>query len=329
MPATVSSPAERIVGLATRATDGARPANAILAGLGVQLAAEEAVADDVLAAFGAEPGAGAAAPVLRVSVAALRPAHAAALALEQLPESGVVHHGGGEVVHLHRDVAARLDRRSGHLHALIRHDRELASWQRAKPLQLMLSVFLADRGVHLVHGGLVAAGGRGALLAGPSGSGKSSTAVAAALGGLEFLGDDCVAVSEDERGFRGHRVYATACLDRAHPAWPRGIAAPAAAPGKEVLGPKAWPALAREAVIEAVVLPRVTSGRMVALAPAAPRDALLALAPSSILNRAVPAAAVLARLRRLVTSVPVFRLDMGPLDEVAPRLRSLLEERAR
>ena len=78
--------------------------------------------------------------------------------------------------------------------------------------------------------------------------------------------------------------------------------------------------------VRAVVLPRVTSGDEMSLTRISGAEALLALAPSSVLKRAVPAAATLARTAALLRSVPAYRLEMGPVEAIAPRLTELLEE---
>jgi hypothetical protein len=55
-------------------------------------------------------------------------------------------------------------------------------------------------------------------------------------------------------------------------------------------------------------------------------QALLALAPGSILKRAVPPAAALARMTSMLRELPAYALEMGPVAEAGARLRALLEE---
>ena len=267
---------------------------------------------------------------LHVDVAALRERDAEALDLDGLPDNGVVISDGDRIVHLHRHTAAVLDRAAGRIRALVRNTNGVASWYRAKPLQLPLSIFFADRGVDLLHGGLVSLQGNGVLIAGTGGSGKSTLTLASLLEGLDFLGDDCVAAQEIEGRFEGHSVFGSSCLEHAHlrrfpllgGTGADDVEAKAVLPIAQLFADR----MASSTTIRAIVLPRVTHGDQVTLQPTSGREALLALAPSSILGRAVPAAGALARMARLVREIPAFRLEMGPVDEAGPRMRALLEE---
>ncbi|MEA2488959.1 MAG: hypothetical protein QOH21_751, partial [Acidobacteriota bacterium] len=240
---------------------------------------------------------------LRIDVAPLRDADAALLGLHDVPESGIVRAEGGTIVHLHRHSAVVFDRAAGHIRALAGDANGLASWQRAKPLQLPLSIFFADRSVDLLHGGLVSLDGNGVLIVGAGGSGKSTLTVASLLEGLQFLGDDCVGVQALDGRFEGSSIFGSSCLDREHlQRFPQ-----LAAPHNGDAQPKAVLPMAQlfaermtaTTTIRAIVLPRVTHGEHVTLEPASAKEALLALAPSSILKRAVPAAESLARMGRM------------------------------
>ncbi len=270
-------------------------------------------------------------PDLQISVATLREEDVAAFDLGRVPDSGLVIAAGATVIHLHPDSAVVFDRGSRQMHALLRYKRGVASWQRAKPLQLPLSIFFADRGIDLVHAGLVSLRGQGVLIAGPGGSGKSTLSVASMLDGLDFLGDDCVAVSAGNGKFEGFSVYGSTALDPTHLArFPAlaGVASLASRSDEKAVLPIAQHyagGVASETTIRAIVLPRVSHGEHAVIHPASGKEALLALAPSSILKRAVPAAAALARIASMVRGLPSFRLDMGPVDEAGSRVRELLE----
>ncbi len=252
------------------------------------------------------------APELRIAGAVLDDRVAAELDLASVTHAGLVHETGQVVVHVHADCVSRLDRSTGTIEALLAVDGTLPAWQRAKPLQLPLSVALADRGVYLVHAGAVARGERALLIGGPSGAGKSTAALAGAGEGLDFLGDDCVGLERAGRRLVVHRVYRTA-----------SIAAPGEGAKSVVAGGTGHES--GSAAVAAVVLPRITGRDDVVLRRCAPAEALRALAPSTILRRAVPAAAVLRALRDLVAAVPVLVLEMGPRHAVGPALTGLLE----
>jgi hypothetical protein len=301
---------------------------------------------------------------LTIRVAALRDEAARILELDTISESGHVVSEGSVVVHRVRDAVSRLDRDAGTIDALIRIDEQTVSWHRAKPLQVPLSIFLADRDIDLVHAGLVSIGGNGVLFAGTSGSGKSTASLACALAGFDFLGDDCVAVAAKDGSLTGYSLYASSAIEvdhldsfgieastrqvpvilsrrsaakdplqmgerRARQGGPslstrfrmtdRG--AKSVLTG-ELLGRCASPSTR----LRAIVLPRVTREEHVSIERVSAREALLTLAPSSIVKRAVNPDAALKRMAAMVRALPCFRMHMGPIDEIAPRLEQLMKE---
>jgi hypothetical protein len=267
---------------------------------------------------------------LTIAVAALRDDE---VDVRDVPDTGVVHSEEGRFVHVHRESVIAFDRDARRVDALLRVGGGVASWHRAKPLQVALSTFFADRGVDFLHAGLVSSAGNGVLLTGASGSGKSTLSVASLLTGLDYLGDDCVAAA----GTRGFSIYASGCIESEHlrmfplrqdVAEGIGTRQDAEGEGKVVLPLSTWFAgqLARETRIRAIVLPRVTRAASISLRPATGRDALLALAPGTILKRAVPAAIAMQRMTRLVSAVPVFHLEMGPIVDAGLRIQELLTD---
>lgn len=305
-----------------------------IAGEAIELAATDSIASFLLPPFAHLTVDRAQEPALRIAVAALDERDPLAAILDTFPDSGVLATEGEQVLHLHPQAAVTLDRSGGMLYALMRNDagRGIASWHRAKPLQVPLSIFFADRGIDLLHGGLVSLRGQGVLIAGVGGSGKSTLTLASLLAGLDILGDDCVAMRKTGESFTGYSVFASTTLERDHlrnfPSLTRTLERSASTDAKQVL-PLAMLEPERTAIattIRAIMLPRVTRGASVTVTPAAPRDALLALAPSSILRRAVPPAAALARMAALARAVPAYRLEMGPVEEAGSTMRAFLEE---
>jgi len=298
--------ARRIAGRVSAALAHDRVARRLaIAGTPIELTASSDVADAVLAPFEHLQTSDDGDVALRIAIAQMQDGDVD----DDLSDSGVVLVEERTVVHLNPHSAAVLDRAAGTIHALVRTDGGVAPWVRAKPLQVPLSIFFADRGVDLLHSALVSRNGDGILITGNSGCGKSTLAIAALDAGFDFLGDDCVAVD----GMRGHSIFGCGCLDRG-------------GDEKEVVPIARMHAarIATSTTIRAIVLPRVTHGDVV-LSRAAGRDALLALAPGSILKRAVPPAAALARMAQLARSVPVYRLEMGAIGDAVTKLGEVLQ----
>ena len=256
-------------------------------------------------------------PELTIEVLEMTPEEAETFELDTLPENGAVQVTGDRVAHLHRHSIVLLDRDKNRIRALLRDPAAAPSWQRARPLQFPLSIFFADRGVDLLHSALISHKGAGVLVAGMSGSGKSTIAMQSLLAGLDFLGDDCVGVGEVGSGFEGYSIFGSSCLDR-------GDVAKEVLPVAEMYADR----MVASTSIRAVVLPRITHGEHVTIERTTAKEALLALAPSSLLKRALPAVPALSRMASMLRTIPAFRMEMGPMHEIGPRIRALIEELA-
>jgi hypothetical protein len=213
-----------------------------------------------------------------------------------------------------------LDRRASSVVGAIRCFEAIPRWEYAKPFAMLLSTWLADEGITVIHAGLVSRDGEGILFAGKSGAGKSTCAFSCAAVGFEFLGDDSVALEGKARGgWTGHSLYSTVALEMSHLA----CALPACfrpAEGR-ALGAREKAVLAigtrgdfrtdLQAEIIAIVLPRLTGVRRSALRRATPGEVLRTIGPSSILKRATPAGPTLAQLAQLTRDVPGYWLEMS------------------
>ena len=85
-------------------------------------------------------------------------------------------------------------------------------WALAAPLRSILHWWMELNGRQLVHAAAVGCGGRGVLIPGRGGSGKSSTSLACLLAGMDFVADDYLALALDPEP-RAYRLYSTAKLD--------------------------------------------------------------------------------------------------------------------
>ena len=230
-----------------------------------------------------------------------------------------------------------LDRTTGHLVAGIAwHDR-IFIYERSKPFARPLLNWYNDRDMQLIHTGLVARKGDGVLLAGKSGSGKSTSTLACAIGGLDFLGEDYVALeTRPGGGFVGHSVYNSVFLNSGHLARFHQVAKHAIhgrppQEEKSVVLLSEYPSacLARAAALRAIVFPQVGDVAQARIATMSRAEALLALAPSSLLqipNRQLGVAGF-ARLAQLVERLPCFRMTTGSDLASIPRcLDALLEQ---
>src|SRR5437667_6307955 len=73
----------------------------------------------------------------------------------------------------------------------------IPDWVRRAPLRNVLTWWANDRGLAFLHAGAVTDGAGAVVLAGGSGAGKSTTAMACLAAGLGFVGDDACLVRLD------------------------------------------------------------------------------------------------------------------------------------
>jgi hypothetical protein len=204
--------------------------------------------------------------------------------------------------------------------------------ERAKPMTMPLFLWLCDHGVQVIHAGVVSVGGRGVLIGGPGGVGKSTTALSCLSAGFGYLGDDQIGLQESPGGsFVAHSLYNTARLEPGHfrrfPSLDRAAVRPEDCDDKcLVFLSDLFPdRLQRSVPISAVALPRVTEGSHSRISPARKAEALLRLSLSSLFMPLSPGARGLSRLARLVELLPCYWIDLGrELAEIPSCVEELL-----
>jgi hypothetical protein len=212
----------------------------------------------------------------------------------------------------------------------------LSLFERGKPLQPLLFAWLGSIGATPVHAGFVAKQGKGLLLGGAGGSGKSTTSLLAWNAGFDYLGDDYIALPEADDAGRhfGHSLYTSTWLTPEHSLrFPR--LAEKAHIGHEgedkvlvLLNEVSDQRLVSSAEVRALVLPRVIGGFDSRYRPAKAAEAVLRLAPSSILQLPfIAGRPALDRMHELVQNVPSFWLDLGTdFDSIAATLDAIHQE---
>lgn len=219
----------------------------------------------------------------------------------------------------YREAVTILDRVEQRMIGCRRHGARLSGGDYSKPLLMMLSIWYHDRGVQVLHTGLMAHSGLGVLVPGESGSGKSTTTVSGVEQGLEFLGDDFVGLERSANGgFLGHSLFSTACIVRDNlsrfPELRQQVVDDASqAEDKPILFlSEIFPDRIRTTVpIRAVVLLRIRQERT-RVRPARRAEALHHIAAST-LHTVVPRPGrdALEMIGALVETVPAWWLELG------------------
>ena len=252
---------------------------------------------------------------------------------EDAPEAGLGGYAGASLRAFYQPNAGVLslfDAATGRGHWWLRDVATTPYYERAAPFKHVLQWWIAGRGGALLHSAAAGLAGEGILIAGPSGSGKSSTALACVDAGFAFASDDYVLI-DSAHPPNVHLAYATAkvvrsSLDR-HAHHHRHFRNLARADEKpmlfvhDVAPDRVGSALA----LRAVVLPLVAHRATTALVPMPPAEMLRALAPSSVLLFPLAGDAAFRRMADLCRELPCWRAELSDdPDDVAATLRGLL-----
>jgi hypothetical protein len=226
----------------------------------------------------------------------------------------------------------RLDRAAPRVVGCAVWNEHISVYERGKPLTRPLVVWHNDRNVQIVHAGLVARVGAGVLFAGRSGAGKSTCALTCLAAGFDYISEDYVAIETAVDGFLGHSVYSSVFLDREHlgrfPHLVRhAITAGSGDKCLVLLADVDLRRLARVVTIRALAFPRVTDLSTSRVRPASRREALLTLAPGSLLALPNTGVGTLDLLGRLVERLPSYWLELGSdLTTIPERVADILAD---
>lgn len=206
-------------------------------------------------------------------------------------------------------------------------------WEQGSPLRLFLHWAYARAGRRLTHAATLGLEGKGALVVGPSGSGKSGTTLSGLLNGLESAGDDYVMVEQNE-SVTAHAIFRIFKQDEAGL---RRVGLRSADMGAGALnwhGKYEFDAhrLAPRAFVSrlemrAIILPEIARSRRTRFSRVPPHEAALALAPSAVFQLPGDADEGFRFFAAVARRLPAYRarLSEDP-SEIADAIGSLLQE---
>jgi len=224
-----------------------------------------------------------------------------------------------------------LDMQAGVGVHLARSIEDLPLWHAGSPLRQHLHWLLQARGKRIAHAATLGAAGRGILLFGSGGAGKSGTTLAGVAAGLQTVGDDYVALGGAAQAV-ATPLYRIFKQDR------RGLARVGGLQAKTADMPENWmrkvefdPTLffpdcfVEEMEIRAIVLPRIAraeSSRFVAIPGG---EAMRGLIPTNLMQFPGEADDGMAYYANLLRRLPAYRLELSSdAAECGAALRSFI-----
>lgn len=204
-------------------------------------------------------------------------------------------------------------------------------WEQGAPLRPFLHWEYAAHGMRLAHAGTLGIDGKGILLAGSGGAGKSGTVVAGLLNGLDSVGDDYVVIDMAD-GVVAHPLFATLKQD------PAGFERLGLKHRLKSHGPLNWQGklqfriddIAARTVparleIVALMAPHIGGGEATSIMPVSRKDAVIALAPSGIAQMPGERESGFRFFSDLTRLLPCYRLALGTRpEEIAGTISAFL-----
>lgn len=214
------------------------------------------------------------------------------------------------------------------------HDaKRMPDWSLGAPFRTILHWFLNDQGIYFLHGAVVGQHGKSVLLTARSGSGKSTTSLSSLLSGMDYVGDDYVAIT-DQDPIIAHSLYSSAKVTRkglelfpelASHVWNPNFGEREKAvmflskPFEQQIKPSL--------PLSAILLPRITGGTT-EIVPATKIEALVAAAPTTLLQLPLAETNKIAILKKIIEKVPCYFLNLGTdIRDIPSVIKRFLEEK--
>jgi hypothetical protein len=201
---------------------------------------------------------------------------------------------------------------------------KISYYERGAPLRTILQWWVKEYGFLMIHAGAVGTNSRGVLIAGESGSGKSTTALACLHSGLSYVSDDYCLLGMESYPFV-KSVYCSAKLDwQGLQRFPAFVSAVENTDGNNtdkalLLLNKHYPQkIVRGFPIRAILLPRISGRAATNAVPVSPKQGLMTIAPSTIFQSCGANQADLTFMARLTRLIPSFVLEVGSDTENIP-----------
>jgi hypothetical protein len=206
--------------------------------------------------------------------------------------------------------------------------RILPYYERSAPLRHLLQAWLQRRGLFITHASAVGRADGGLLIAGRTGSGKSTTALLALRAGFLYAGDDYILTQAQPDPYI-YSIYNSAKINSSSlhwfPEWKSRVHNSTRLHAEKALiflnnATEGYP-------LRAIVLPRVTSERLTIARPLPPEEMFRTIVPDTVFTSLGDASLVVKSFKRLIEQLPGYRLELGSqLEQIPSVLANLLDQ---
>lgn len=208
---------------------------------------------------------------------------------------------------------------------------DIPFYEKAAPMRMLLHWWCEKSGYVFVHGAAVAWKDNAVLLAGKSGSGKSTTAILAAQNGFGYLGDDYVILQRSGRpviqSAYNSVKFRWEMIQRLPQAEKLSVNQSDDDKGYFFLSGKKSDSLMRRAPLKAVLLPVIENRDRTSFMRVSQSRGLMGLAASSIFQMPGSGKKTLKNLADILRDVPVYQMSLGSDNgEIVESLREFITD---
>jgi hypothetical protein len=204
-------------------------------------------------------------------------------------------------------------------------------YEKAAPMRMIFHYWAQAQGLILLHGASVGFNHKGVLMAGRGGSGKSTTALSAALAGFDYLGDDYVIA--DPNGKTIHSLYGSSKTRWNAEKIIPDIKELAINSGSEdekgifFLDKDKGFNIGKSLALKAVLLPVITGGSETCFVKINGTEALMSLASSTIFQMPGSGKELLSEISKLIKDIPQYRIMLGNKpEEINEKLKKMINQ---
>lgn len=205
-------------------------------------------------------------------------------------------------------------------------------WERVSPFRQIVHWWACGKKVQPIHAGAVGFVSGGVLVAGSSGSGKSTTTACCLKSPLGFAGDDYVLLDQEGEQAVAHSMFSTTKIVRANmhrlpwlAGWVMNPEGDADEKATVYVNEQAPEKILESFPIRAILLPCVTGKLETRIVPATAGDAMRCVAPTPMfqLNGDLPG--LMKKVAQLVRQTPAYWLEAGTdLEQIPARIVDML-----
>ncbi len=211
----------------------------------------------------------------------------------------------------------------------------LPVWELSSPFRPILHWWWRPLGLQIVHGAVVGKNGKGVLIVGKGGSGKSTIAFACLRSGMDFLGEDYCLI-DVHRPLTALSLYSTGKLTwgglQQFPllrSMVNDLPPITLYPHDKnlyYLGEKFRPQIKDRLLIQTILIPELHTQTFSSLEPTSRANAVRALAPSTLVQLPLSNDSDLRQMVSMTETLPAYRMKLGSdLSGVVDRIDRILE----